>query len=62
MKLRSKRWQAKNGAKLRRARRRHGDRRHDPELKAMREAVTAQKRAEGHPGYPAPYEGGRSWW
>lgn len=51
MKARSKRWIAKNGAQLRRARRRHGNRRHDPELKAMREVINERMRAEGHPGW-----------
>lgn len=54
MKLRSKRWYAKNGASVKRRRRNKADRRNDPEIKAMRDAITAQKRAEGHPGYQPP--------
>lgn len=50
-KKRGKRWIAKNGASYKRRVNKRADRRNDPELKAMRDAITAQKRAEGHPGY-----------
>ena len=58
-KKRGKRWIAKNGAGYKRGVNRRADRRNDPQLKAMRDAITTQRRAEGHPGYPAPGTWGR---
>lgn len=51
---RGKRWIAKNGTSYKRRVKDRARRRNDPQLKAMRDTITAQKRAEGHPGYPPP--------